>query len=64
LIKRSCFLPGDRIVNGHAKDKTPDMDFVKIALAEVQNRGFYYKIFNEERPLDETNFKAVDYFFC
>lgn len=59
--KKKLLSAWDRIVNGHAKDKTPDMDFVKIALAEVQNRGFYYKIFNEERPLDETNFKAVDY---
>jgi hypothetical protein len=59
--KKKLLSAWDRIVNSHAKDKMPDMDFVKIALAEVQNRGFYYKIFNEERPFDETNFKAIDY---
>lgn len=59
--KKKLLSAWDRIVNSHAKDKTPDMDFVKIALAEVQNRGFYYKIYNEERPFDETNFKAIDY---
>jgi len=59
--KKKLLSAWERIVNSHAKDKTPDMDFVKIALAEVQNRGFYYKIYNEERPFDETNFKAIDY---
>lgn len=59
--KKKLLSAWDRIVNSHAKDKMPDMDFVKIALAEVQNRGFYYKIYNEERPFDETNFKAIDY---
>ncbi|MEZ0005983.1 hypothetical protein ABH942_001346 [Flavobacterium sp. 28YEA47A] len=59
--KKKLLSVWDRIVNSHAKDKTPDMDFVKIALAEVQNRGFYYKIYNEGRPFDEANFKAIDY---
>ncbi len=51
----------NRIVNNHAKDAKPDMDFVKVSLADIQNSGFYYKIFNEGRLFDETSFKVIDY---
>lgn len=61
IDKKKLLASWDKIVNSHAKDSKPNMDFVKVALAEAQNTGFYKKIFNEERLYDETNFKAVDY---
>jgi hypothetical protein len=51
----------ESVVKAHAKDSKPDMDFVAVAQAEIQNFGFYRRIFNEERLYDETNFKAIDY---
>lgn len=51
----------DKIVNSHTKDTKPNFDFVKVAIAEAQNTGFYKKIYNEDRLYDETNFKAIDY---
>lgn len=59
--KKKLLAAWSRIVDSHSKDAAPDMDFVKVALAEIQNSGFYYNLFNEGRPLDETNFKAIDY---
>lgn len=59
--KKKLLAAWSRIVDSHSKDAAPDMDFVKVALAEIQNSGFYYSLFNEGRPFDETNFKAIDY---
>lgn len=59
--KKKLLAAWSKIVDSHAKDANPDMDFVKVSLAEIQNRGFYYTIFNEERLFDETNFKAIEY---
>lgn len=51
----------ESLVKNHSKDTKPNMDFVKVALSEIQNRGFYYQIYKEEKLYDETNFKAIDY---
>lgn len=59
--KKKILSTWENIVKSHLKDAKPDMDFVQVTLAEIQNRGFYNKIFNEERVYDETNFKAIDY---
>ncbi|MFC6098235.1 tetratricopeptide repeat protein [Flavobacterium qiangtangense] len=61
IDKKKLLATWDKIVNSRSKDSKPNMDFVKVALAEAQNTGFYKKIFNEERLYDETNFKAIDY---
>jgi len=61
IDKKKLLATWDKIVNSRSKDSKPNMDFVKVALAESQNTGFYKKIFNEERLYDETNFKAIDY---
>lgn len=61
IDKKKLLSTWDKIVNSHAKDTKPNMDFVKVALAEAQNSGFYKKIYNEDRLYDETNFKAIDY---
>ena len=59
--KKKLLATWDKIVKSHEKDSKPDMDFVKVALAEIHNKGFYNKIYSEERLFDETNFKAIDY---
>lgn len=61
IDKKKLLATWDKIVNSRSKDSKPNMDFVKVALAEAQNTGFYKKIFNEERLYDGTNFKAIDY---
>lgn len=51
----------ESLVKNHSKDAKPNVDFVKVALSEIQNRGFYYQIYKEEKLYDETNFNAIDY---
>lgn len=61
VAKKKLLAAWEAIVEKHAKDTKPNMDFVKVTLSEIQNRGFYYQIYNEERVYDEVNFKAIDY---
>jgi len=62
LVDRKKLLTSwDAIVKSHAKDTKPNMDFVKVASAEIEGAGFYKSIYNEERIYDEANFKAIDY---
>lgn len=61
IDKNKLLAVWDKIVKIHVKDSKPDMDFVKVSLSEIENSGFYSKIFNEERLFDETNLKAIDY---
>ena len=61
IDKNKLLAAWEKIVKIHVKDSKPDMDFVKVSLSEIENSGFYSKIFNEERLFDETNFKAIDY---
>ena len=61
IDKNKLLAVWDKIVKIHVKDSKPDMDFVKVSLSEIENSGFYSKIFNEERLFDESNFKAIDY---
>lgn len=59
--KKKLLAAWESVVKSHSKDLKPDMDFVTVAQAEIQNHGFYFQIFNEVRLYDETNFKAIDY---
>ncbi len=59
--KKKMLSVWESIVKNHAKDTKPDLDFVKVALAEIKGIGFYKHIFNEGRVYDEANFKAIDY---
>ncbi|WP_296148543.1 hypothetical protein [uncultured Flavobacterium sp.] len=59
--KKKILSVWENIVKNHAKDTKPNLDFVKVALAEIKGIGFYKHIFNEGRVYDEANFKAIDY---
>jgi len=59
--KKKLLFAWETLVKNHSKDSAPNMDFVTVALAEIQGKGFYKQIFNEERIYDGTNFKAIDY---
>ncbi|HEU4495793.1 MAG TPA: hypothetical protein VFR70_01960 [Flavobacterium sp.] len=59
--KKKMLSVWDKVVKSHAGDIRPDMDFVKVVLAEIQNKGFYLNLFKEERLFDETNFQAIEY---
>lgn len=61
IDKKKLLSAWDKIVNSHEKDAKPDMDYVKVVSSEIQNTGFYNKIYGEARLFDDTNFKAIDY---
>ena len=61
IDKKKLLAAWESLVKKHSKDAKPNMDFVKVALSEIQNRGFYFQIYNEERLYDDANFKAIDY---
>lgn len=61
IDKKKLLATWESLVKNHSKDAKPNMDFVKVALSEIQNRGFYFQIYQEERLYDDANFKAIEY---
>lgn len=59
--KKKVLLVWENIIKSHSTDTKPDMEFVKVALADIQNKGFYMTLFKEERLFNETNFQAINY---
>ncbi|MCV9929416.1 hypothetical protein OIU83_17255 [Flavobacterium sp. LS1R49] len=51
----------EKIVTAHQKDTKPNMMLVESILGEIKNAGFSKLVFNEDKVLNDTDFKSIDY---
>lgn len=61
LDKKQVQLVWEKLITAHQKDVKPNMMLVESILAEIKNAGFSKLIFDEDKILNDTDFKSIEY---
>ncbi|MEP6928978.1 MAG: hypothetical protein ABI850_03165, partial [Flavobacterium sp.] len=61
LDKKQVQAAWKKIIAAHEKDAKPDMILTETILGEIKNIGFSKLAFNEDKVLNDVDFKSIDY---